>query len=38
MQIIDCTQSLYDKRVIDFIKVAFNDLEEGKLIWCPYKK
>jgi len=38
MQIIDRTQPLYEKGVIDFIEFAFTDLEEGKLIRCPCKK
>ena len=32
MKIIDRTQLVYEKGVIDFIEVAFIDLEEGKLI------
>jgi len=38
MQIIDITQHLYEKEVIDFIEFSFIDLEEGKLIGCPCKK
>ena len=38
MQIIDSTQPLYEKGVIDFIEFAFADLEEGKLIRCSCKK
>jgi len=38
MQIIDRTQLLYEKGVLDFIEFAFTDLEEGKLQRCPCKK
>jgi len=38
MKIIDRTQPLYEKGVIDFIEFAFTNLGEGKLIRCPCKK
>jgi len=38
MQIIDRTDPLDEKGVIDFIEFAFNGFEEGKLLHCPNMK
>jgi len=38
MQIIDRTNPLYEKGVLDFIEFAFNGFEEGKLLCCTSRK
>ena len=37
-QIINMTDPLYEKGVIDFIEFAFNGFEEGKLFRCMCRK
>jgi len=38
MKIIDRTEPLYEKGVLDFIEFAFNGFGEEKLLRCPCKK